>query len=191
MSKMEGLPPTSDIKMIDIWLILASWFPLPKLCYSPRWSISGMKNRKKTGRWRKSSQSSRSRSFFACPPTSPPKCGLLAPAKKWRVSIKSEPPRGRTCASSSSCLFLGEVPQQEFVEMEGLELAEIVMKQLFQSNSGPWNISQRQGGVKSLPNLTIIYISSSREIKHRNVLRVSQWGLIYIILRLNFELKTW
>ena len=50
ISKMEGLPPTSDIKMIDIWLILASWFPLPKLCYSPRWSISGMKNRKKTGR---------------------------------------------------------------------------------------------------------------------------------------------
>ena len=42
MSKMEGLPPTSDIKMID------SWFPSPKLCYSPRWSISGMKNRKKT-----------------------------------------------------------------------------------------------------------------------------------------------
>merc|ERR1719464_1886919 len=27
MSKMEGLPPTSDIKMIDIWLILCQMVP--------------------------------------------------------------------------------------------------------------------------------------------------------------------
>ena len=27
MSKMEGLPPTSDIKMIDIWLILCQIYP--------------------------------------------------------------------------------------------------------------------------------------------------------------------
>ena len=31
ISKMEGLPPTSDIKMIDIWLVLCqrSFFKLP------------------------------------------------------------------------------------------------------------------------------------------------------------------
>ena len=27
MSKMEGLPPTSDIKLIDIWLILCQIYP--------------------------------------------------------------------------------------------------------------------------------------------------------------------
>ena len=27
MSKMEGLPPTSDIKMIDIWLVLCQMVP--------------------------------------------------------------------------------------------------------------------------------------------------------------------
>ena len=27
ISKMEGLPPTSDIKMIDVWLILCQFYP--------------------------------------------------------------------------------------------------------------------------------------------------------------------
>ena len=31
ISKMEGLPPTSDIKMIDIWLILCQLALLPSL----------------------------------------------------------------------------------------------------------------------------------------------------------------
>ena len=45
ISKMESLPPTSDIKMIDIWLIL-SWFPLPRWCFSLPSSISGRRRRK-------------------------------------------------------------------------------------------------------------------------------------------------
>merc|ERR1712051_1034921 len=31
MSKMEGLPPTSDIKMIDIWLVLCQMVPFAEV----------------------------------------------------------------------------------------------------------------------------------------------------------------
>ena len=31
ISKMEGLPPTSDIKMIDIWLILCQMVPFAEV----------------------------------------------------------------------------------------------------------------------------------------------------------------
>ena len=31
MSKMEGLPPTSDIKMIDIWLVLCQMIPFAEV----------------------------------------------------------------------------------------------------------------------------------------------------------------
>ena len=32
ISKMEGLPPTSDIKMIDLWLVFCQMIPLQRLC---------------------------------------------------------------------------------------------------------------------------------------------------------------
>ena len=31
ISKMEGLPPTSDIKMIDIWLVLCQMVPFAEV----------------------------------------------------------------------------------------------------------------------------------------------------------------
>ena len=31
ISKMEGLPPTSDIKMIDIWLVLCQMVPFTEV----------------------------------------------------------------------------------------------------------------------------------------------------------------
>merc|ERR1712004_471875 len=31
ISKMEGLPPTSDIKMIDIWLVLCQFYPFAQV----------------------------------------------------------------------------------------------------------------------------------------------------------------
>ena len=33
MSKMEGLPPISDIKMIDIWLILCQIYPFVEVVF--------------------------------------------------------------------------------------------------------------------------------------------------------------
>ena len=59
ISKMESLPPTSDIKMIDIWLILCQIYPflevvlLTAMEYRKEDKKKGKKTKKKGGKKRK------------------------------------------------------------------------------------------------------------------------------------------
>ena len=43
ISKMESLPPTSDIKMIDIWLILCQIYPFVEVVLLTRWKAPSLK----------------------------------------------------------------------------------------------------------------------------------------------------
>ena len=62
ISKMEGLPPTSDIKMIDIWLVLCQIYPFAEVVlltameYNREDKKKGKKAKKKKGKKTKNLQ---------------------------------------------------------------------------------------------------------------------------------------
>merc|ERR1711936_130748 len=62
ISKMEGLPPTSDIKMIDIWLVLCQMVPFAEVVlltameYNREDKKKGKKSKKKKGKKTKTLQ---------------------------------------------------------------------------------------------------------------------------------------
>merc|ERR1711873_10933 len=55
ISKMESLPPTSDIKMIDIWLVLCQIYPFVEvvLLTAMEYSREDKKRQKKKGKKKK------------------------------------------------------------------------------------------------------------------------------------------
>ena len=58
ISKMESLPQTSYMKMIDIWLILCQLAPFPslRLFFSPLWSTPGRRRATDRLTWREAGQ---------------------------------------------------------------------------------------------------------------------------------------
>merc|ERR1712173_369974 len=69
ISKMEGLPPTSNIKMIDIWLVLCQMVPFAEVMLLTAMEYNREDERKKKKRGKKKKKGNKSKNLTIIPLT--------------------------------------------------------------------------------------------------------------------------